>query len=76
MAKPDNREDNVEHLQQHVQNTVENLDEAEDYLSEHADEISEGESASIQEKNANRRQSLKGMRSEIEDEAANQQSQD
>ena len=37
MAKPDNREDNVEHLQQAVQNTIENYREAEDYLEEFGD---------------------------------------
>ena len=43
MAKPDNRANNVERLQEHVQNTEKNLNEAEDYLAEHADEISEAE---------------------------------
>lgn len=73
MAKPDNRADNVERLQEHVQNTIDNLEEAEDYLSEHADEISGEEAARIREKNENRRQSIRGMRSEIKDEARNRQ---
>ena len=76
MAKPDNRADNVEHLQQHVQNTIENLNEAEDYLSEHADEISAEEKQSIQVKNEHRKESIEGMRSEIQDEAAYQRKQD
>lgn len=72
MAKPDNRADNVEHLQEHVQNTIENLRETEDYLAEHADEISPDEKQAIKEKNANRANSIQGMRSEIKDEAAYQ----
>lgn len=34
MAKPDNREDNVEKLQSMVQNTIDNLEESERYLDE------------------------------------------
>lgn len=70
MAKPDNRADNVEHLQQHLQDTEENLREAEDYLDEHADEISAEERDDIADKNERREQSIAGFRSEIEDEAA------
>jgi len=73
MAKPDNRADNVEKLQEHVQNTIDNLEEAEDYLSEHADEISDTEAAQIREKNERRRQSIKGLRDEIKDEARQRQ---
>lgn len=73
MAKPDNRADNVEHLQEHVQNTIDNLEEAEAYLSEHAEEISGEEAANIRAKNERRRESIKGLRSEIKDEARNQQ---
>ncbi|EXX89813.1 spore protein [Paenibacillus darwinianus] len=69
MAKPDDRSDNVEHLQEAVQNTVENLNEAEDYLSEHADEIGSAEQSRIEKKNENRRESIRGFRSEIKDEA-------
>lgn len=68
--KPDNRADNVEHLQEHVQNTIDNLEEAEDYLTEHADEISPDEQQAIKEKNANRRNSIQGFRNEIQDEAS------
>lgn len=73
MAKPDNRADNVEHLQEAVQNTIDNLEESEGYLDEHADEISGEEAERIQQKNKNRRESLKGMRNEIKDEADDQQ---
>jgi small acid-soluble spore protein (thioredoxin-like protein) len=69
MAKPDNRADNVEKLQRNVQNTIENLRESEEYLAEHADEISSTELNDIVEKNANRRESIAGFRSEIKDEA-------
>jgi small acid-soluble spore protein (thioredoxin-like protein) len=69
MAKPDNREDNVEHLQQHIQNTAHNLEEAEDYLDEHADEIGATERTNIEEKNENRRESIQSFRSEVKDEA-------
>lgn len=69
VAKPDDRSDNVEHLQDAVQNTIENLNEAEDYLSEHADEIGSTERSRIEEKNGNRRESIRGFRSEIKDEA-------
>jgi small acid-soluble spore protein (thioredoxin-like protein) len=73
MAKPDNRADNVKHLQQHVQNTVKNLDEAEEYLAEHADEISSTELNDILQKNENRRESIAGFRQEIKDEVRDQQ---
>lgn len=73
MAKPDNRADNVDHLQKSIDNTIENLNEAEDYLSEHADEISPQEREQIASKNERRRESLDAFRSEIKDEAENQQ---
>ena len=69
MAKPDNRADNVEKLQDMVQDTIQNLHESEDYLSEHADEISSTEKQDILEKNARRRESIAGFREEIKDEA-------
>lgn len=72
MAKPDNRADNVEHLQKSINNTIENMEEAESYLSEHADELGSTEREQIQEKNARRERALKGLRSEIRDEANNE----
>jgi small acid-soluble spore protein (thioredoxin-like protein) len=68
MAKPDNRADNAEKLQSAVQNTLENMEEAQEYLSEHADEISNIEKSDIEQKNARRRESIKGMKNEIQDE--------
>ncbi|MFB6363272.1 small acid-soluble spore protein Tlp [Paenibacillus elgii] len=73
MAKPDNRADNVEHLQNSIDHTIENMNEAEDYLSEHAGEISPQEWEQIESKNERRRESLNAFRSEIKDEAENQQ---
>jgi small acid-soluble spore protein (thioredoxin-like protein) len=68
MAKPDDRSDNVAHLQEHVQNTIDNLQESEDYLDEHADEISSEELNNLTDKNQNRRQSISSFREEIKDE--------
>ncbi|GGA26241.1 small acid-soluble spore protein Tlp [Paenibacillus physcomitrellae] len=70
MPKPDNREDNAVHLQQHINHTIANLNEAEEYLDEHADEISASEKQEIEAKNDNRRMSLKGFREEIQDESS------
>ena len=69
MAKPDDRSDNAEKLVTDVQNTLENLHEADDYLSEHADEISAEEEQTIVSKNERRRESIEGKREEIKDEA-------
>lgn len=69
MAKPDDRSDNVEKISNAVQNTVQNLDESEEYLAEHADELGASERQQLNEKNENRRQSIRNMRSEIRDEA-------
>ncbi len=70
MAKPDDRSDNVRKLQESVEDTLDNLREAEDYLAEHADEISDTERSIIEEKNQRRERSVKGFRSEIQDEAS------
>lgn len=68
MAKPDDRSDNAEKLQNMKQNTIGNLEEAESYLEEHADEISATERQDIEQKNENRRASISGFQSEMEDE--------
>ncbi|MEK3735299.1 MULTISPECIES: small acid-soluble spore protein Tlp [Paenibacillus] len=75
MAKPDNREDNVEHLQDAVQDTIENFREAEDYLEEFGDEIPAEEKEQIEERNTRRRESIAGFREEIKDEARHQRDQ-
>ncbi|MFD1954779.1 small acid-soluble spore protein Tlp [Paenibacillus thailandensis] len=69
MAKPDNRADNVPHLKKALKNTAENLREAEQYLDEHADEISPKELNDVIEKNRNRRKSMESFENEIEDES-------
>lgn len=69
MAKPDNRADNEEHLQLHIDHTIANLQEAEDYLDEHASEISADEKHSIEEKNERRKVSIEGFVEEKKDEA-------
>ncbi|TCZ76634.1 small acid-soluble spore protein Tlp [Paenibacillus albiflavus] len=69
MAKPDNRADNAEHLQQHINHTEENLHEAEDYLDEHASEISAVEKQTIEAKNERRKQSIEAFADEMKDEA-------
>ncbi|WP_044479077.1 small acid-soluble spore protein Tlp [Paenibacillus antibioticophila] len=72
MAKPDDRSDNVEKLQDSIQDTIENFREGQDYLSEHADEISGGEKRQIEEKNERRLKAIEGQREEVKDEAAHQ----
>jgi len=68
MAKPDNRADNAEHLQAHIDNTVANLQEAEDYLDEHASEISVTEREAIESKNERRKASFEAFAEEKKDE--------
>ena len=69
MAKPDNRADNEVHLQQHTDHTFANLREAEDYLDEHADEITDDEKQAIESKNDRRKESIKSFLAEKKDEA-------
>ncbi|MFP4974869.1 small acid-soluble spore protein Tlp [Paenibacillus sp. CN-4] len=73
--KPDNRSDNVKHLQKNIHNTIENYREAQDYLSEHADEITGAEKSQIEAKNERRLDSIRGFREEVKDEAAFQREQ-
>lgn len=73
MAKPDDRSDNAEKLSKHITNTIENFREGQDYLSEHADEISSSEKQQIEEKNKKRLRSIEGFREEIKDETSDQQ---
>lgn len=73
MAKPDDRSDNAEKLRQMAGQTAGNLEEAEQYLDEHADEISATEMQNIEAKNERRRSSIAGFREEAQDEANNEQ---
>ncbi|WP_426453754.1 small acid-soluble spore protein Tlp [Paenibacillus sp. S-38] len=69
MAKPDNRADNVERIQFNINHTISNFNEAEEYLAEHADEITPQDRQAIEAKNERRLQSLQSFREEIRDEA-------
>lgn len=73
MAKPDNRSDNVDHLQEIVEHTVQHIDETEEYVSAHEDEMDNRQKQELRLKNERRKQSLPGLRQEIEDEAEAQQ---
>ncbi|RJX39748.1 small acid-soluble spore protein Tlp [Paenibacillus pinisoli] len=68
MAKPDNRADNAEHLQQHINNTEQNVQETNQYLAEHAEEISTVEKQNLLEKNERRQNSIQAFASEKQDE--------
>lgn len=68
MAKPDNREDNPARLQNAIDHTIANLREAEDYLDEHAEEITSEEKESIESKNQRRKESISGFIEEKKDE--------
>lgn len=65
-AKPDDRRDNVEKIQENIDNTVKNIHRAEDMIEKTSDPKMKEE---LREKNKRREESLKGMRSEIRDEA-------
>lgn len=69
MAKPDNRADNEVHLQQHIDHTLGNLREAEEYLDEHADEITSDEKQAIEAKNDRRKESIRSFIAEKKDES-------
>jgi len=69
MAKPDNRADNEEHLQEHIDHTIANMEEAEEYLAEHAEEITADERQSIEARNDRRKDSIVGFIDEKKDEA-------
>lgn len=72
MAKPDNRENNPERLQNAIDHTIANLHEAEDYLDEHAEEISAEDRQNIEAKNERRKESINGFIAEKRDEQNNQ----
>jgi small acid-soluble spore protein (thioredoxin-like protein) len=68
-AKPDDRSDNVEKLQNMVQNTIENIEDAHETI----DFSSAEERKKIEDKNKRREEAIEAMRSEIKDEASDQQ---
>jgi small acid-soluble spore protein (thioredoxin-like protein) len=69
LAKPDNRADNEVHLQQHIDHTIAKLQDTEDYLDEHANEISADEKQLLEAKNERRKASINGFVEEKKDEA-------
>lgn len=66
-AKPDDRRDNVENIQSHINHTIENIRRANDMIEETSDDTAREQ---LKAKNERREDALKGMRSEIRDEAA------
>ncbi|WP_088228195.1 small acid-soluble spore protein Tlp [Desulfosporosinus sp. FKB] len=69
MAKPDNRADNDVHLQEHINHTLAKLHAAEEYLNEHAEELSANEKQDIESKNERRKESINAFISEKKDES-------
>jgi small acid-soluble spore protein (thioredoxin-like protein) len=67
---PDDRSDNVEKLQNMIENTIQNMEAAEESM---ALTDSDTQRRQIQEKNERRRESIDSFRSEIKDEAHNQE---
>lgn len=70
--KPDDRSDNVEKLQDMVQDTIENLEESHETLRYSSGE----ETEQIKAKNKRRKESIEGMREEIQDEYEHDQFND
>lgn len=68
MSKADSRAVIKAHLQEHIDRTTANLHEAEDYLDEHASEITAGKKQQIEAENARRVESIKGFASKIRHE--------
>jgi small acid-soluble spore protein (thioredoxin-like protein) len=71
--KPDDRSDNVEKLQSMIHNTEENIQAAEESLK-FTD--SDTQRQQIEAKNERRKESIDSFRSEIKDEASNQNQTD
>lgn len=57
------------HLQDQINNTFENLRDAENYLDEHADDISDNEKDRIESKNDRRKESIKDLKAANRDES-------
>ncbi|MFC0560434.1 small acid-soluble spore protein Tlp [Halalkalibacter alkalisediminis] len=66
MAKPDNRNDNVEKLQQMKENTEHNIEAAEESLA-HTN-MKDEQKQQIKQKNKQRVESIRGFEAEIADE--------
>ncbi|WP_088105277.1 small acid-soluble spore protein Tlp [Halalkalibacter urbisdiaboli] len=66
MAKPDNRNDNVEKLQTMKEQTAHNIEAAEETMAN--TDLTKAEKRAIQEKNNRRQQSIDSFEAEIADE--------
>lgn len=64
--KPDDRSDNVERIQDNITMTIQNIHRADEMIKKTSDSKMKKE---LEEKNKRRQDALKGMRSEIRDEA-------
>jgi small acid-soluble spore protein (thioredoxin-like protein) len=69
LAKTDSRADYEAHLQEHIDHTKANLQEAEDYLNEHADELTDGKKRVMESKNDRRKESIEGFIARKDDES-------
>jgi len=68
--KPDDRRDNVEKLQENITNTIQNIELAEETMAETSNSKMKKDIAA---KNKRRKEALNNMRSEIRDEAQDQE---
>lgn len=66
MAKPDNRNNNVERLEQMVTNTIEHIEEAHKTLQN--EDLTQQEREAIETKNERRQESIGKFQAEIKDE--------
>ncbi|GAE30898.1 small acid-soluble spore protein Tlp [Alkalihalobacillus hemicellulosilyticus] len=66
MAKPDNRNDNVEKLQEMKRNTQHNIEAAEEAIAE--TNMSSEQKQDVRAKNERREESIEAFESEMEDE--------
>jgi small acid-soluble spore protein (thioredoxin-like protein) len=64
--KPDDRSDNADRIQKNITMTIENMRRADETIKKTSDEKTKKE---LKDKNKRRQDALKGMRSEIRDEA-------
>lgn len=65
--KPDDRSDNVERIQENITMTIQNIHRADEMIKKTSDDKMKNE---LEEKNKRRQAALKGLRSEIRDEAS------
>jgi small acid-soluble spore protein (thioredoxin-like protein) len=69
MPNPDDRKDNVGKIQQNIDMTLRNMESADEIIPKTSDPKA---ADALKGKNERRRQALKGMRKEIQDEAGHQ----